>query len=675
MVEVFQAGGSIPFARFFLLLILSVFVSSAPLLADSTVTLNKAIDALSNPRLAGAAEEKLKTLMKDEDATVRVRARVALAGQWRLKGKTEAALPLVEPYSELKPENLVEPRVQGFVEAARCQAALNQLVGAYKLLDYGKEHAEGIPAILVREALADMVEPIPELDKALAYLKEAETYGNGYFQQKLIRSSDTDPGKKEDAKPGCERWPGLRTELQVRIAALERKLRIQRFGLDYVLYAEAQESRKSIHFLSTDFTSLSHIYPASEKTRNVPCPGADYKKALETYNEIIEKFPEGVFAEVSKCYRNLCLAKLGQVDEAIRGLEAFCKENSKGPYQGEGWKYLGDLYLQDRWDVKKAAECYQAAISWCRDMRTRTEASKLYAVPAKCQEPAKPPEKWQVMTAWGDIEEVPLPSGSIVNRSTASWYLDKLEEDCEFNLGYTLVVTDKWDEAMRHFQQAGQLDPLLTEAERKGYFSTMWRLKAASERKTLVGYAEENRSLSPKDRAIVYWADFLYLRKGFDRAFSLYSRLYAAADSARDGETASRAALGKVLALMQEKKQQEARQMAEDVLKRWPKTASAPYLSFLCGCTCGMKDFYAEARKCYQRTYTMYPKSRFAEQARFYEVFQGMCPQTLDERRKLAEAFKRDFPSAIQAIQSLEQSIAYWEKVAEDEKKTKGQGS
>jgi hypothetical protein len=41
----------------------------------------------------------------------------------------------------------------------------------------------------------------------------------------------------------------------------------------------------------------------------------------------------------------------------------------------------------------------------------------------------------------------------------------------------------------------------------------------------------------------------------------------------------------------------------------------------------------------------------------------------------LAEAFKRDFPSAIQAIQSLEQSIAYWEKVAEDEKKTKGQGS
>jgi tetratricopeptide (TPR) repeat protein len=629
--------------------------------------LNKAIDALSNPRLAGAAEEKLKTLMKDEDATVRVRARVALAGQWRLRNKAEAALPLVEPYSELKPENLVEPRVQGFVEAARCQAALNQLVGAYKLLDYGKEHAEGVPAILIRETLADMVEPIPELDKALAYLKEAESYGNEYFQQKLIKTSDTDPGKKEDTKPGCERWPGLRTELQVRIATLERKIRIQRFGLDYVLYAEAQESRKSIHFLSTDFTSLSHIYPASEKTRNVPCPGADYKKALETYNEIIEKFPEGVFAEVSKCYRNLCLAKLGHVDEAIQGLEAFCKENSKGPYQGEGWKYLGDLYLQDRWEVKKAGECYQSAITWCRDTRARTEASKLYAVPAKCQEPAKPPEKWQVMTAWGDIEEVPVPSGSIVNRSTAPWYVDKLEEDCEFNLGYTCAVENNWSEALEHFCWAGMYDALLTEAEERGYYNTLRRLKGATEKKAFVGEIDENAGLQGQKRAIVMWADFLYLQKRFDRAFSLYRRVYDAAQTVRDGELASRAGLGMILVAEQRNDMETAKKLSHEVVSRWPKTGSSPYVLMLAGLACGpgAQCDYPDALKCFREVYTRYPDTRVAEWARFEEIFRGINSRNLERRRSWIEKFRKDYPRS-KYIASLDDNLQLLEKLRKE---------
>jgi len=651
-------------ARFSLLLAFCIAFPAVPLLADSTAPLNKAVEALKNPRLAGAAEEKLKALTKDPDATVRVRARVALAGQWRLKGKAEAAVPLVEPYAELKPENLQEPRAEGFIEAAMCQAALGRLVGAYKLLDYGKEHAEGIAAIRIRETLADMMEPIPEIEKALGYLKEAKTYGDGYFQQKLIKTSETDAGRMDAAKPGHEQWPALKAELEGRIAALDRKLRIQRWGLDYVLYAEAQEARKSADPLATDFTSLSHVYPGSEKTRNVPSPGADYKAALEKYDQIIKEFPEGVFAETAKCYRNICLAKLGKVDEAIQGLESFCKGGSKSPYQGEGWKVLGDLYLQDRWDLKKAATCYDTAITWCADTRAKTEASKLYAVPAKCQEPAKPPEKWQVMTEWGGIEDVPVSDGSVVNRATASWYLDQLEEECEFNLGYTHAATNGWTEALRHFQRAGQLDALLTEAEKKGYYNAIHRLRKACAKEAFVGEEAENAGLRGLKRSAVMWADFLYLRQRFEAADSLYGRLYRVAD--KDEVMGARAGLGLILTAEQRNDMAAAQKISNEVVSRWPRAGSSPYALMLAGLACGPgpKCDYPEASKYFQQVYTRYPGTRVAEWARFEEVFRCVTPENLEERRSWIEKFRKDFPHSryLATLDDNEQLLERWKK-------------
>ena len=365
--------------KILLLSFLFLFSTGSFLFADSASILEKAVKALDNPRLCRTAEARIKRLMSDKDKVIQVKARVALAGFFRQKGKPEPALRFVKPYAELKISNLTEPQIKGFIEAALCYAAVNKTVSAYKLLDYGKQHAKGIPGVLSRIALADMVEPVPDIDKALTYCKEAISYGDKWFHRALISKGT---GEREPAKPGHEKWPPLKKEILARIKRLERQLRIDKWGLDYVLYVEAQQARKSSDPFATDFSSIAYLYPGVEKHRNVPSPNADYKAALEKYNLIIKEFPEGVFAEAAQLYQCVCLAKTGKISEAKKGLVSFYKDNPDGLYRGEALKLLGDLWLQDSWDIKKALPYYQSAVKWCRKVRETARTAQIYAVPS-----------------------------------------------------------------------------------------------------------------------------------------------------------------------------------------------------------------------------------------------------------------------------------------------------
>lgn len=631
--------------KLYLLISILLLLSCSMLYADSVLMVEKAVKALENPRLCRTAEEKLQRLAKSEEEAVQVKARVALARYKRQKGNAQAAFQLVEPYCELNPVNLKSPRIEGFIEGALAQAALNKSLNAYKLLDYAKEHAEGIPGILTRVALADMVEPVPDIDKALAYLKEAVSYGDKWFRRTVISEG---AGESEPPKPGHEEWQKLRPEILARINQLERLQRIEKWGLDYVLYLEAQEARKSSDPFATDFCSLRLLYPGIERYRNKPSPDADYKSALEKYDCILQEFPEGVFAEAAGLYRCICLAKLGQVEEAGKGLDEFYKKNPDGLYRGEALKLLGDLWLQDGWDIKKASSYYEAALEWCKKIGEKTRTARLYAVPDKCSEPARAPDDWQKMDEFGIISRNKIPSGAVVNRVTVKWYLDWLEEECEFTLGYLCAVDNKWDEASKHFEGGVQFDPLLQTAQNEGYLSVITRLRGACKKGAFVGEAEENRGFLGKKRVAIMWADLLYLREFFEQAESLYERLYQVAVSRHEAEVAARAGLGLILVASQQNDMETAQKIGKEVTERWPRSSCSPYVLMLCGLACdsGPDCDYTEALKYFRQVYSRYPNSPRAEWARFEEIFRGINSKNLDSRRNWIDKFKKDYPQS-----------------------------
>ena len=132
------------------------------------------------------------------------------------------------------------------------------------------------------------------------------------------------------------------------------------------------------------------------------------------------------------------------------------------------------------------------------------------------------------------------------------------------------------------------------------------------------------------------------------RADSLYDRIYHAAAKRRDKEVFARTGLGIVITSMQRKQPQRARKVCEEVLRNCPRAACTPYVCFLFGHTYGMDSDgrYGAAIKWYRKAYTLYPKGRIAEMARFYEIFKRTDMDDIDEGRCLIEKFKKNYPKS-----------------------------
>jgi len=625
------------------------FLSVSDATGQTQADFEKAVGRLSDPSTSRSAEAALERLATGRDPVLQLKARVALSQHKRAAGSPEAASKWVMDYAAINAANLADDHIKGFIEAAFCQSALGRNVSAYKMLDYGKAHSQGIPAVRIGIAFADMVEAVPDLCKALTYLRETLDYGNQYFKRQRIRESVGDAGPLTAAKPGDEQWPALRKTIEARIKDLERRLEIERLGLDYVLYRDAQALRKPNDPFAMDFCSLGTVYPQAGENKSVPSQGADYPQAIAIYDQIIEKFPEGMLADASRLYRCVCLAKLGRINEAITGLEAFCKADPDGLYRGEALKLLGDLALQDAWDLKTSGKYYLAAITWCEGVQQRTRAARLYAVPGKCAEVSKAPDSWQQMDEYGVIEQKSVPEGAIINRTTTPWYLNRLREQLHFALGFTLAASGKWDEAGDQFQRAAAFNELLTEAEKRKYLNAGMRLKGSCEKKAFVGTDYENQNLRGTIRTAIMWADFCHMRQEFTQAISLYERIYAQARAKRDSETMARAGLGMMVACLQTKEKARLRQVGAEVVETCPRARSTPYVAFVIGHSYGPdKDgTYATAVSYYKKAYTLHPTGPMAENARFYEFFKRGSADDIDETRRLISEFRRDYPNSV----------------------------
>ncbi len=646
----------------FLLVLARCGYGGLPLLApDSRV--ERAVAGLSEERTARSAEQALQRLARDRNEDAQAAACAALAAHWRRSGRRDRASALVKPWSDLKPGNLVLNRIEALFEHALCEAEGGHPLSAFRILDYAREHATGLEAAYTRVAYAAVVELAHDYEKALDWLREALALGNRW-----ANPPRRDEYERPEPPPGTGRWPPLRTEIERRVKALEYKRDVARWGLEFVLYRDAQNARKADHVQALDFTDTARLYPGQGAGR-ADIPEADHRRALELYDRLIEEGPETVFAEAAGLYRAVSLAHLGRAAEAERDLKQFVSSAPLGLYRGEAMLLLGDIALQTHWAPRSAGQHYREALDWCERARAVSEGVRLYAVPDKASAPSRAPERWQTLDRGGVIVRERLPAAAVVNRLTAPWYLDRLQAELRFRLGFLEALAGDWDAAREHWRRVAEHDAQLRVARQRRYHNALGRLEGSADKRFFIGTAEDNVRVPDRVKPALWWADFLFLLERFDEADSLYRRLRDAALARGDAAVGARAGLGRVFALGEKARCPDtarvwlprARRVGRETLDRFPQAPAAPYIAFMIGHSWdnGARGDYAEARAAYRVVYTRYPRSRHAEPARFYEIFKGYQFGEPDAMLGLIADFRRVHPKSgyLQVFDGFERTI------------------
>ncbi len=599
---------------------------------------------------ARAAEQQLQRVLRSRDATEQRIAAVVLAAHYRRNGRTSDAAALVADYGDLRPDNLAPDRLEAFLEHARLEASLGHPLAAFRALDYARDRVEGLGAPLVRVAYADVMELVPDHAKAIDWLNEALTVGNRWARPRSVSE-----GEDPVAPPGADRWPPLRTAIEQRIRALEFKLAVEEWGIDYVRYRFAQEARKAGHPLARDFTDTSTIYPGRGAGR-AEIAGADFEFALALYDQLIAEASDTVFGEAAQLYRAYCLIHLGRSRDAERALQRLLSASAAGLYRGEALLTLGDIELQERWNPQAARRWYESGLSWARQAESVQRDARLYAVPSQAAQAARAPAQRQRMLPSGVIQGEAIPPGAVVNRLTADWYLDWLQAELLFRLGFLDALAGDWDAAREHWQRVAEHDPLLKRAQDNRYFNTLRRLDGASRNGYLVGLAEENARISPRVKPALWWADFQHLREEFESAGSLYRRLYDAAASRNDAPLGARAGLGIMLVIDSDSPgeagthaRSRAREVGSEVLALFPRAPASAYVAFMLAENWdqAVDPELTRAMEDYRNVYRNYPNSRHARPARFYGILHGIRMvrlDKLDQYEREIEQFSRDYP-------------------------------
>lgn len=599
------------------------------------------------------AEEALGVLRRfayTDNVDERLAARTALAELDRNAGRFTRASTWVEDYQNPQPENFEWPRIQAYVEAAKIQFMQGNAFESVKRLTDAKAKATGLAKISTERALSWVVEQKPELKQALEYEKSALKTGESYFKRKKI----SDTAGLEPAKPGSDIWKRLKPEIEVRIADLERKIRIDSYGLDYVLYSEAQEFRKASHPLAMDFTNVAAAFN-QEGEIGGRVPGADYEMAVQRYNEILEFFPNNPYGQAAKLYLAVCTAKTGDPDEAIKQLKAFYKEDPDGLLRGEALKLMGDLYLFAKWDKVNSREAYERAIRWIEATETRTRVLDTYLVPEKSIEISKPPEKSKFLSEKEGIKIIDIPSSVLVNRITSKWYLDSLRVESEWRLGYLELIEDDWDKAFARFDTVLKHDKVLRLAQQGKFFNPYDRLKIGRKNGAIVGTSEQTRGLKDKVKMVMLWGDMQLMLKNFPQAMNIYRQIQLSAYKNKDANALMRSVLGEILI----KRELNQIELVQDITKmhnlvlEYPKSPSAPYLLEICAMTSEGEPLPSSSY--YKQIYTNYPDSFFAPRAMYNEILKTIKWEEQEKRRQMINDFKKNFPERKDYHEALEQ--------------------
>jgi tetratricopeptide (TPR) repeat protein len=448
----------------------------------------KAVPMLADLRRA------LEKQAKGEDDSARMAARElprvdALVARVALDSKApDKALDFVRPY--------VEPRDAYNLDHADCYLvagdallALGKPYDALMIFDWMAGQTEGVPLVRAAEGCGRALLARKEFQKALESFRFAVDYAReyAYDQEALIR-----------------RLEGLLRDAQ-RLADMDL------YGEDFVRYRDAERLRRQRPQMSPGLTGTNL---------------RDTAAARSVYLEIIQKWPESIYAEASRLYAAQCLVALGKIEEAKQELAAFRASDPYGLYRGEAVLEMGRIALEYDLAPQAAKGCFLLLDTWLREVQDKTPLNiEKLAVREAAEKVTTPPAKEKYTDFWGNVKKNAIQPGQLVNRKTCPWYLDDLKEQMAMYLGFLAFVEGKNDEALAWYKKILECDPTTRRLDTAGEWNDYSRLKWGAEHGYLIAYPQELRLYNERQRLAIVLGDFHYVTQDFDRAADFFTDL------------------------------------------------------------------------------------------------------------------------------------------------------
>ena len=473
------------------------------------------------PLLAELRRGLAKQAEGDDDAA-RLAARDlprvdALIARVALDSKApEKALDLVRPYVE--PRNAYNPdHADCYLIAGDALLALGKPYDALILFDWMAGETQGVALVRAAEGCGRALLARKEFAKAVESFRFALGYARAYAydQEALIR-----------------RLEGLLQQAQ-RLADMDL------YGEDFVRYRDAERLRR---------------------VDGQPAP------AREIYLEIIQKWPEGIYAEAARLYAAQCLVALGKIAEAKRELAAFRASDPYGLYRGEAVLEMGRIALECDLAPQAAKGCFLLLQTWLWEVQDKTPLNiERLAVREAAEAVTAPPPQEKYTDFWGNVKKSAVQPGQLVNRKTCPWYLDDLKEQMAMYLGFLAFVEGKKDEALAWYKRILECDPATRRMDTSGTANDYSRLKWGAEHGYLYARPSDLRlyDKNPRQKLAVLLFDFYFVTEQTAKAESVARRLLKGEFGLLNGH------------------QREYPQFAYGVILNWKRDRAAAFAEFI----------------------------------------------------------------------------------------------
>ncbi|MBN1673897.1 MAG: tetratricopeptide repeat protein [Kiritimatiellae bacterium] len=277
----------------------------------------------------------------------------------------------------------------------------------------------------------------------------------------------------------------------------ERRWDIERYGADFVAYRDADRLRFA----------------------NKPA------QALAKYAEVIKTYPGTVYAEAATVYSGYCHREL----EDYATAEKLWREQLKNPwglYRGEICLALANMEFEYRLRPQEAEYWYKKAIEWMDKVGLVDKKMFLLGVPGKAFTVSAPPIRMKEQKAWfGPPDWSKVKPGTIINRRTCHWYLNKLRLDAHGKLALIKFLGGDAKGAQDEIAAILKYDDDEKRMHEKGEPNSYRRLHWEFEHGYLRAPPDEFAAFKGRAKVLVAIGDYYYEIEDWPNAQRAYDRL------------------------------------------------------------------------------------------------------------------------------------------------------
>ncbi len=546
--------------------ILAIILACSPLAradddAKPTDEVTEAAAQLTEKNSYRTGITKLRRLTRSKDENTALRAIVALGPELRKHGKHRTLERLLAPYSDPTAENTQYPRIEGLAEFARLTAEKSGVSAAIHLLKRIEDRADVLPTVIIQETFGDCMRTVSEYAKTLKYYKEALAIGEKHFARTETYDQNTGDRTLSMKKPFYDDWLRVKARIESKQKSLKRQLRVLDFGEDFVLYEEGR------------------LLQTEDKL----------EEALTAFDELVTRFPAGIYAEAAAFYRCLCVEN-GKAEEVYDELKKFYRKNPRGLYRGEALFEMARIEMLNEGDDRKALRLFDECIDWCETARKDDRTVAAYTIPTKSQEISAPPKAAQAVVQDGKlVVEKTVAANKLVNRLTAPhWYLNRLEREARYNAATCLMFAGKWDKAREKLKRILEIDGELASVHRRGFVNAFHAMNELCRVQRVQYFESELRGISRSDRVRIAYAE-VQLRLGHHGVARLaYQELHARALEDDDDDLIALAGFSLASLNYIDGHRTKAEDEMKALVERYPRSRVAPRLHYALGNICGL---------------------------------------------------------------------------------------